>query len=131
MDENATLAFAVFWEWLITHPNCILRAGTPEAVIFDDDDLHWHFATAVEDGTPVVQVLRGKRLLGELLLIPEQGALARIIHQLSAAGSDAPHPAALSHLGVLDVLSSTPPRPSDRNHHCARHLATLAAKPGE
>jgi hypothetical protein len=57
--------------------------------------------------------------------------LTRIIHQLSAAGGDAPHPAALSQLGVLDVLLSTPPRPSDRNHHCARHLATLATKPGE
>ena len=72
MDENVTLSFGVFWEWLITHPNCILRAGTPEAAIFDDDDLHWHFATAAEDGTPVVQVLRGKRLIGELLLVPDQ-----------------------------------------------------------
>jgi hypothetical protein len=72
MDEHATLSFRVFWDWLGTHPNCILRAGTPEAVIFDDDDLHWHFATAVDDGAPVVQVLRGKRLLGELILVPEQ-----------------------------------------------------------
>lgn len=72
MDENVTLSFEVFWEWLITHPNCILRAGTPEAAIFDDDDLHWHFATAADDGTPVVQVLRGKRLVGELLLVPDQ-----------------------------------------------------------
>jgi len=72
MDENVTLSFGVFWEWLLTHPNCILRAGTPEAAIFDDDDLHWHFATAVDDGTPVVQVLRGKRLMGELLLVPDQ-----------------------------------------------------------
>ena len=72
MDENVTLSFGVFWEWLLTHPNCILRAGTPEAAIFDDEDLHWHFATAVDDGTPVVQVLRGKRLMGELLLVPDQ-----------------------------------------------------------
>jgi hypothetical protein len=72
MDENVTLPFGVFWEWLLTHPNCILRAGTPEAAIFDDDDLHWHFATAVDDGSPVVQVLRGKRLVGELVLVPDQ-----------------------------------------------------------
>ena len=72
MDEVVTLAFDVFWDWMVTHPNCILRAGTPEVVIFDDDDYHWHFATSVDDGTPVVQVLRGKRLLGELVLIPEQ-----------------------------------------------------------
>jgi hypothetical protein len=72
MEETVTLGFANFWQWLITHPNCILRAGTPETILFDDEDLHWHFATAVEDGIPVVQVLRGKRLMGELLLIPDQ-----------------------------------------------------------
>jgi hypothetical protein len=31
-------------------------------------------------------------------------------------GDDVPHPAAFSPLGVLDVLSSMPPRPSDRKH---------------
>jgi hypothetical protein len=71
MDEIVTLGFPAFWDWLVTHPNCILRAGTPEAVLFDDDDLHWHLASA-EDGVPVVQVLRGKRLMGELILVPEQ-----------------------------------------------------------
>jgi hypothetical protein len=36
-----------------------------------------------------------------------------------------------SHFGVLDVLSSTTPRPSGRKPHWARHLATLATKAGE
>ncbi|MBD3873434.1 MAG: hypothetical protein IFK91_11040, partial [Acidobacteria bacterium] len=36
-----------------------------------------------------------------------------------------------SHFGVLDVLSSTTPRPSDRKPHWARHLADLATKAGE
>jgi len=71
MDDSATLSFDHFWTWLVTHPNCIIRAGTPEAALFDDDDLHWHFAAA-DDGVPVVQVLRGKRLLGELVLMPDQ-----------------------------------------------------------
>ena len=57
--------------------------------------------------------------------------LARISHQLSAAAGDAPHPARFSRLGVLDVQSSTPPRPSGRKPHGARHLAALATKPGE
>jgi len=65
MEDAITVTFEEFLTWVVTHPNCILRAGTPEVVIFDDDDLHWHFA-AHEDGTPVVQVLRGKRLIGEL-----------------------------------------------------------------
>ena len=57
--------------------------------------------------------------------------LAHTSHQLSATVVDAPHPAALSHLGVLTVLSSTPPRPSDRKLHWAQHFDTLATKTGE
>ncbi len=71
MDEPLTLAFETFWSWVASHPNCILRAGTPEAVIYDDEDLHWHFA-AEGPQTLVVQVIRGKRLVGELLIEPEQ-----------------------------------------------------------
>lgn len=71
MDEPLTLPFEQFWGWLVTHPNCILRAGTPESVLYDDEDLHWHFAT--EAGTTLlIQVVRGKRLTGELLVEPEQ-----------------------------------------------------------
>ena len=38
--------------------------------------------------------------------------LARISHQLPAAAGDTPHPAVFSHFGVLDVPSSTTPRPT-------------------
>ena len=71
MDDQPTLPFDVFWAWIMSHPNCILRAGTPEAVLYDDEDLHWHFAKE-EPETLVVQVLRGKHLVGELLLVAEQ-----------------------------------------------------------
>ena len=71
MDEPHTLTFPIFWSWIVTHANCILRAGTPETVIYDDEDLHWHFAAEGPD-TLVVQILRGKRLVGELLLAPDQ-----------------------------------------------------------
>ena len=71
MDPPFTLPFETFWNWVITHPNCILRAGTPESVLYDDDDLHWHFASE-ETATLLVQVLRGKRLIGELLVDPDQ-----------------------------------------------------------
>jgi len=60
-----------------------------------------------------------------LAALPRQ---SRISHQLSAAASDTPHPAEFSRLGVLDVLSSTTPRPSDRKRRWARHLAGLATK---
>jgi hypothetical protein len=71
MEDPLTLSFGPFWTWLTTHPNCILRAGTPDAVLYDDDDLHWHFASEGSH-THLVQVLRGKRLLGELLVEPEE-----------------------------------------------------------
>ena len=70
MEHAATtLPFEGFFTWLQSHPNCILRAGTPEAVLYDDDDLHWHFAAEGSD-TMVVQLLRGKQLVGELLVSP-------------------------------------------------------------
>ena len=59
------------------------------------------------------------------------GHLTRRSHQLSATAGDARHPAGFSHLRVLDVPSSTPPRPSDRKPTWARRLTGLATKPGE
>lgn len=70
-ETTPTLAFDAFWSWLITHPNCILRAGTQDAVIYDDDDLHWHFATEGPD-TLLIQLVRGKRLMSEIFLGREQ-----------------------------------------------------------
>ena len=69
-EDNLTLPFDTFWAWLVRHPNCILRAGTPETVLYDDDDLHWHFG-AEDLGTLLVQLIRGKRMLGELLIAVE------------------------------------------------------------
>ena len=57
---------------MVLHPNCILRVGTPEAVLYDDDDLHWLLAS--EEIHLLVQLVRGKRLIGELLIDPEQVA---------------------------------------------------------
>jgi hypothetical protein len=53
-----------FWRWLQEHHNCIVRAGTRDAVLYDQDDLHWHL---YEDGEHniVIQLMRGKELMGE------------------------------------------------------------------
>ncbi len=60
----STYTFEVFWSWLMRHPNCILRAGTAEAALYDDEAFHWHFAS---EGTAVyVQIIQGKRLIGEI-----------------------------------------------------------------
>lgn len=69
-EEFPTLPFETFWNWLVRHPNCILRAGTLDALLFDDEDLHWHFAS---DGPALfVQLIRGKRMMGELVIDPER-----------------------------------------------------------
>jgi len=68
--DSPTLAFDEFWRWLVLHPNCILRAGTADSVLYDDDDLHWHFSNEGPDAY-LCQLIRGKRLLGELVVRPE------------------------------------------------------------
>jgi len=78
MDAPFTLRFETFWSWLTAHPNCVVRAGTPETVLYDDDDLHWYFGPEGES-TLLAQVLRGKRLLGELLLEPDQIAYVQAV----------------------------------------------------
>jgi hypothetical protein len=70
MDAPFTLTFETFWKWLTLHPSCIVRAGTPEAALYDDEDLHWIFA-AEDASTLLVQLLRGKKLVGELFVEPE------------------------------------------------------------
>jgi len=57
--------------------------------------------------------------------------LARISHHLATTAHDMPQSAAFSRFGVLDVLSSTTPRPSGRKRHISRHLAGLATRRGE
>ena len=67
-----TLSFEAFWDWILQHPNCVLRAGTPDAVLFDHEHLHWNFA--VEGSAAYVQLIHGKRLNSELLIEAERVA---------------------------------------------------------
>ncbi len=80
MEPPFNVSFEDFWQWINGHPNCILRAGTPEAVIYDDEDLHWRFATE-DDETFLVQLIRGKRLLGELFIRPDQISFVQAVPQ--------------------------------------------------
>ena len=66
-----TLSFEKFWSWLQGHANCILRAGTPDAALFDHEDFHWTLLTE-DDATHVVQLSRGKELVGELVVFPTE-----------------------------------------------------------
>ena len=80
MERPFTMPLERFWAWLSSHPNCIVRAGTPEAVVYDDDDLHWTFSSEGPQ-TLVAQVLRGKRVVGEVLIDPEQVSFVEALPQ--------------------------------------------------
>ena len=66
-EPHSILVFERFWRWLIIHHNCIVRAGTDNAWLYDRDDLHWHLYED-EDGRRGVQLMRGKQVLGEFML---------------------------------------------------------------
>jgi hypothetical protein len=72
-----TLTFDKFWTWLTGHANCILRAGTPEFVLLDQDDFHWTLLTE-DDHTVVVQLARAKDLVGEMLVFPSDVAYVQV-----------------------------------------------------
>lgn len=74
---DGPMSFDTFWTWLLRHHNCILRAGTEDAVLYDDDDLHWHFAQE-DASTWVVQLFRGKQLAGELFVEPERVSYVQV-----------------------------------------------------
>ena len=50
----APLTFEAFWRWLQDHRNCVLRVGTSDVMLMDNELLHWDFFEE-EDGTAVVQ----------------------------------------------------------------------------
>ena len=68
-EVGTTLPFDRFWRWLREHPNCILEAGTTATSLFDFEDFHWGFLQE-EDGRITAQLIRGKSLVGELVIDP-------------------------------------------------------------
>jgi len=68
-----TLPFDKFWNWLQAHANCILRAGTPDVLLFDHDDYHWHLANE-DEMTLLIQLVRGKELVAEMVLLGNEVA---------------------------------------------------------
>lgn len=69
-SESITLPFEKFWGWLQAHHNCILRAGTPDVLLFDHEEYHWHLSQE-DEATLLIQVVRGKDLVGELVVMPQ------------------------------------------------------------
>ncbi|QIL88724.1 hypothetical protein GNX18_02260 [Microbulbifer sp. SH-1] len=77
MTHPDTLSLQDFWPWLADHCNCILRAGTPDSILYDDDDFFWRF-THENPNTLLVQVVKGKRLVGEVFIEPDLVSSVRI-----------------------------------------------------
>lgn len=102
VETGTTVAFDRFWRWLKRHANCILRAGTPDAFLYDADDLHWHLEED-EERVPTVQLLRGKQLLGELAVetrdilfvqaMPDpDGEHGQYLFEIVGSGGEEPYP---------------------------------------
>lgn len=71
--DRTTLPFERFWRFLKEHPNCIVEAGTATSSLFDFEDLHWGLIQE-EDGRAVAQLVRGKNLVGEIIIDPAEVA---------------------------------------------------------
>jgi hypothetical protein len=74
--QPSPLTFERFWRWLLEHNNCVLRVGAPDATLFDHEDLHWDFFED-DEGVAVIQLVRGKVLVGELLVEKSKVALVQ------------------------------------------------------
>ncbi len=73
----STVSFENFWAWLVQHPNCLMRAGTADAMLYDDEDYHWYVGQ--DGGAFVAQVIRGKRLVGDMLIDPARVAYVSVV----------------------------------------------------
>ncbi|HEY7725986.1 MAG TPA: hypothetical protein VH880_11675 [Anaeromyxobacteraceae bacterium] len=67
VQAGTTLPFDRFWRWLKHHANCIVRAGTGDTWLHDQEDFHWHLEED-EQRNPSVQLVWGKLLVGEMAL---------------------------------------------------------------
>ena len=75
-QTQLNISFDEFWTWLLRHPNCIIRVGTPDVIFCDEADFHW---LLWRDGPEVcnVQLMRGKRAVAEMIVIPEAVNIVR------------------------------------------------------
>jgi hypothetical protein len=69
VDAGTALGLEQFWRWLKDHPNCILRAGTPESFLYDHEQVHWHLGED-PDRNLVIQLIWGKQVIGEMVIAP-------------------------------------------------------------
>jgi hypothetical protein len=67
VETGSTLPFDRFWRWLRQHANCIVRAGTLDVYLHDQDAFHWHLDEDAERN-PVIQLVWAKLLVAEIVM---------------------------------------------------------------
>ncbi len=120
-SDITTLSFEVFWAWLRSHRNCILRVGTPYSILMDHDDYHWDVVTEDED-TQVVQLLRAKDLVGEVIVLASEIAYVQCVpteseEQLFECIVETPHSKEILYHFLLSHGYEDEAPPSDRWTH--------------
>jgi len=103
VETGTTIPFDRFWHWLKHHPNCIVRAGTVDTLLHDQEAFHWHLEEDAERN-PIVQLVWGKLLVAEMVLdvrdilyveaTPEEGAEAagQFAFELVGGSKEEPYP---------------------------------------
>lgn len=84
---SAPLTFEAFWRWLQEHRNCVLRVGSADVVLMDNELLHWDFFD--EEDRAVVQAILGKGLVGEVIIERGEILFVQASPDLEQPGSQA------------------------------------------
>ena len=84
---SAPLTFDAFWRWLADHRNCVLRVGSNDVVLMDNELMHWDFFD--EEDRAVVQAILGKALVGEVIIERSDVLFVQASPDLEQPGSQA------------------------------------------
>ena len=123
VETGTTLAFDRFWRWLKHHANCIVRAGTVDTYLHDQDPFHWHLEEDAERN-PVVQVVSGKLLVAEMVLdvrdllyveaTPEPGGQGHFLFELIGGSKEEPY--AVYHFVMAHAFEDEGRHPAGLKH---------------
>ncbi|MFO0595356.1 MAG: hypothetical protein U0228_08630 [Myxococcaceae bacterium] len=85
---SAPLTFDAFWRWVQDHRNCVLRVGSSDVMLMDNELVHWDFFDE-DEGRAVVQAIVGKSLVGEVVIERADVLFVQASPDLEQPGSQA------------------------------------------
>ena len=117
-ESGTTLPFDRFWRWLKHHANCIVRAGTADTWLLDQEAFHWHLEED-DQRSPVVQLVWGKHTVGEMVLDVRDVLFVQAVpdpdggegHYLFELMGGTGEPAPVYHFLLAHGLDEEPERP--------------------